>query len=96
MRIKPKKMIERLAEKLITEKINSGKAIILLGARQTGKTTLLKKISDNLPDVLWLNADEPDIAALFDSPSSTRFKAVFGGHKTVIIDEAQRIENENN
>ena len=86
-------MIPRLTETNIKTKLGGGKAIILLGARQTGKTTLLNKISENLSEVLWLNADEPDVAALFDAPSSTRFKAWFAGYKTVIIDEAQRIEN---
>lgn len=86
-------MILRLTEQNILNKLGGGKAIILFGARQTGKTTLFRKISENLPDVLWLNADEPDVAALFEAPSSTRFKAWFAPYKTVIIDEAQRIEN---
>jgi hypothetical protein len=37
-------MFTRTIEDIIKEKINSGKAIILVGARQVGKTTLLKKI----------------------------------------------------
>ena len=37
-------MIERILEKTILKKLNKGKVIILMGARQTGKTTLLKNL----------------------------------------------------
>ncbi len=84
-------MITRNLENVIERKLFGGKAIILFGARQTGKTTLLKKIVDNKKDVLWLNADEPDTIALFENSSSTRLKAIFAGKKIVVIDEAQRI-----
>ena len=62
-----------------------------MGAHQTGKTTLLKQIfSEN---VLWLNGDEPEVRSLFVNISAARFKALIGKHSTVVIDEAQRIEN---
>lgn len=35
-------MFDRTIEKTIIEKINGGKAIVVVGARQVGKTTLLK------------------------------------------------------
>lgn len=84
-------MITRLLEREIKAKSNCGKAIILLGARQVGKTTLLKKIFPANPRTLWLNADEYDIQSMFDRPSSSSFRALFGKHETVIIDEAQKI-----
>ena len=40
-------MIQRFTESLITDKLFKGKAIILVGARQVGKTTLLRKIVGN-------------------------------------------------
>ena len=86
-------MIDRILEASIEENLFSGKAIIVLGARQTGKTTLLKKIVSNKENVLWLNADEPDTIALFENSSSSRLKTVFAGKKILVIDEAQRIEN---
>jgi len=46
-----------------------------------------------MDDVLWLNADNFEIQALFDIPSSSRFKSIIANHKVVIIDEAQRIKN---
>ncbi|MDH5398607.1 MAG: ATP-binding protein [Cyclobacteriaceae bacterium] len=66
--------------------------MIILGARQTGKTTLIRMITEKMADVLWLNADEADVRTLLENTSSTRLKGVFGNHKVVVIDEAQRIE----
>ncbi len=42
-------MIPRLIEVLIQKQLsNSGKIIIFLGARQIGKTTLVKDIGENI------------------------------------------------
>jgi uncharacterized protein len=84
-------MIERMIKSHITGKLAEGKAILLFGARQTGKTTLLHQVLDDIPDVMWLNGDEADVAQLFEHASSTRLKSYFGESKTVVIDEAQRI-----
>ena len=84
-------MIERILEKLIKTTLYTGKAIVLLGARQVGKTTLLKMLFGSSEAVLWMNGDEMDVQALFDSISATRLKAIFGQKKIIIIDEAQRI-----
>ncbi|MDR2205497.1 MAG: ATP-binding protein [Flavobacteriaceae bacterium] len=84
-------MIKRILEDQIKNRFFQGKAIILMGARQVGKTTLLKKITENSDDVLWLNADETDVLELFGSANSVRLKQFFGTKKMVIIDEAQRI-----
>jgi predicted AAA+ superfamily ATPase len=84
-------MIERILEKQILAKINTNKAIILLGSRQLGKTTLLKSLFENSSETIWLNADEPDIQAIFANISSKRFEAIIGKKKMIIIDEAQRI-----
>ncbi len=86
-------MIDRLLENSIKGKFFKGKAIILLGARQVGKTTLLKKIATSLKDVLWLNADNFEVQTLFEASSSTRFKSIIKNNKVIIIDEAQRIKN---
>jgi predicted AAA+ superfamily ATPase len=50
-------MIPRLLETTIRSKLNQSKAIILVGARQVGKTTLLKSLFQDRDDTLWLNAD---------------------------------------
>lgn len=86
-------MISRILRHTIIGKLGSGKAIIIMGARQTGKTTLLQSIFDSNKKVLWLNADETDTLVLFENATSTRLRALFKGYDIVVIDEAQRIEN---
>ena len=86
-------MIERIVAQFITKRLFKGKAIVLYGARQVGKTTMLQNLLKNRNDYRWLNADEHDVQTFFDKPSSTRFKKEFGGLKILVIDEAQRIED---
>ena len=77
-------MIERVLEKTVKNKLHTGKAIVLLGARQVGKTTLLKTLFGTSEEVLWLNGDEVDIQAIFTAISATRLKAIFGNKKILI------------
>jgi hypothetical protein len=84
-------MIKRIIDGLLQNRIGKGKAIILMGARQVGKTTVLKRIFDGNNDVLWLNADEQDVRNIFENATSTRLAAFFRNKKIVVIDEAQRI-----
>lgn len=85
-------MIHRLLYNNIHDKLFKGKAIIILGPRQIGKTTLVKSISDELKgDALWLNGDETNDREKFNRPTSTKFKALIGKKEILIIDEAQRI-----
>ena len=86
-------MIQRIIQNQIQEKLFQGKVITLIGARQTGKTSLLRKLlSNNSTDSIWLNADEFDIKERFKNPTSTSLKALIGNKKLVIIDEAQNID----
>lgn len=88
---KNQKMIERSIEPIISGEIGKGKAIMILGARQVGKTTVLKKIFTDTSRVLFLNGDEADVRVLFEDATSTGLKAVIGNKDTLVIDEAQRI-----
>ena len=69
-------MIERAIKKTISDKLETGKAILLFGPRQTGKTTLLHQIFDDKQGVMWLNGDEADVKQLFENGSSARFNAL--------------------
>lgn len=93
MRNKAFIMVERRLKTVITGKLGKGKAILLMGPRQVGKTTLLKELFKEDSETLWLNGDEPDIYELFENISSTRLKAIFGNKKNIVIDEAQRISD---
>lgn len=85
-------MIERKLQKVITDRMFKGKAIIVLGARQTGKTTLLKQIVEgaNQP-VLWLDAEEPIVRSQLASANIPELKRLIGKNRIVVIDEAQLI-----
>jgi predicted AAA+ superfamily ATPase len=86
-------MIQRTLLSALKERLFSGKAILLFGPRQVGKTTLLKQLISTSEDALWLNGDELDVQQLFDTLSATRMKALIGTKKILILDEAQRILN---
>ena len=86
-------MIPRLLEKTIKDKLNKGKAILLMGARQVGKTTLIKDLFKGSDEIIWLNGDEFDVQNLFENISSTRLKYIFVNKKYVVIDEAQQIKD---
>jgi len=86
-------MIQRQLYSLLQDKLHKGKAIILIGARQTGKTTLLKELIKNKEQTLWLNADDMEIRNLVQSLSISKLPSMLGRYQYVVIDEAQRIEN---
>ena len=87
-------MIKREIQDSIEERLFKGKLIIIYGARQVGKTTLIKEIGNKYPDdKLYLNCDEPDIRELLIDATSTKLKNLAGQKKLVLIDEAQRVKN---
>lgn len=84
-------MIERQQQQSIEKLLGSRKAIIILGARQVGKSTLLNQLFDQREGVMWLNGDDWDVRQLLTDMTSTRIKALIGANHWVVIDEAQRI-----
>ena len=84
-------MIGRILNNTIENGLNKGKAIILLGPRQVGKTTLVNDFLSQR-DFLFLNGDDSDVRELLENAGPTKLKAILGDHKFVFIDEAQRIE----
>jgi predicted AAA+ superfamily ATPase len=57
MNIKP-----RIIESRVNQLLFKGKAVILYGARQVGKTTLIRSLQESRPEKsVYLNCDEPDI-----------------------------------
>jgi len=87
-------MLIRTVTKNIENQFFKGKAILLFGARQTGKTTLIKELLEKQnQQYLELNGDEPDVRLLLENAGSARLKAIVGKSKIVFIDEAQRIKD---
>jgi len=87
-------MIPREIFESVKQRLFYGKAIILTGPRQVGKTTFLRQLiaesEENL--VLSLNCDEPDIRLLLENITSTKLKTLIGKYKLILIDEAQKVE----
>ena len=86
-------MIKRILHDVIKQRLYKGKAIVLIGARQVGKTTLLKEIFPTQNDMLWFNADDLPVRDFFSNVTIERYRSMIGKNKIVVIDEAQRIEN---
>ncbi|MDO8520953.1 MAG: ATP-binding protein [bacterium] len=84
-------MIERDIKKPIIEALSSKKVIIIYGARQVGKTTLVKDILDGVAHSAYLSCDEPDVRAAFTDKTSPEMNAFIRGARTIVLDEAQRV-----
>jgi len=84
-------MILRSLESAIKEKMGTGKAIVLVGARQVGKTTMVNKLLQNVEHI-FLDADDPTMRSLLTNPNTEEIKSLIGDHDLVFIDEAQRID----
>ncbi|MEL7586255.1 MAG: hypothetical protein AAGU19_06035 [Prolixibacteraceae bacterium] len=78
-------MIRRELELVISSKLFKKKAIILVGAPQVGKTTLLRGLFQNRTDALWLNADELYVQTLFSTLSASRLKAILGEKRSFLL-----------
>ena len=85
-------MIERKIGQLIKNDFGKGKAIVLMGARQVGKTTLFDHLVGE-GEALVLNCDNYDDRADLENRTTTELRNLVGDHKIVVIDEAQRVKN---
>ena len=86
--------IQRAIVSSIEKDFFKGKVIVLLGARQVGKSTLIGMLpSCKNEQVLWLDGENADVHQLLDKPNSERLKQLAGNHKIIVIDEAQKIAN---
>jgi predicted AAA+ superfamily ATPase len=87
--------IQRRLEPIVKKSLFKGKIIIVYGARQVGKTTLVQKIAKDLgQNYGYLNCDEIDILSQFQkADNSLALRQMMGNNKLVIIDEAQRVKN---
>lgn len=79
----------------IKEKLQkSNKIIVLLGAHQTGKTTLSQKIIADLKlKTLSISGDEIKYTDVLSSQDLKKLSSLITGYKLLFIDEAQKIPN---
>lgn len=86
--------IKRALQDKITDRIQSGKAIIIYGARRVGKTVLLRKIiSEYKGKTMLLNGEDYDVQTMLSNRSIANYRHLFGGVELLAIDEAQNISD---
>ena len=92
-------LIKRQLQQVIEERMFQGKAIILIGARQVGKSTLFRQILGELvtsgianEQVLMLDCDDPEMRSLLQDANLNELGQMLAGKRVVLIDEAQRIK----
>ena len=90
-------MITRELTATLQSRFFQKKAIVLVGARQVGKTTLLRSLADDARAAgkksIFINCDEPDRRQQLALPDSAKLGALVGDADFVFIDEAQRVQD---
>ncbi|MEI6886964.1 MAG: ATP-binding protein [bacterium] len=84
-------MIKREITQKIKDDFFKGKVIILVGARQVGKTTLVKTLLDD--NTIEFNGDNPTDRSKLSNRDFEQMDKLIGDKKLIFIDEAQKIEN---
>ena len=68
-------MIRRKLQETIEARMFGGKAIIIIGARQVGKSTLFNMILEKRKEpILQLNSDEPEVKEMLSQVNSQELK----------------------
>lgn len=86
-------IIPRALLPVITEKLTSSpKGIVLYGARQVGKTTLINQVVARLGlNTLRINGDQTRFLDILSSCDLTKIQSLVSGYSLLFVDEAQRI-----
>lgn len=88
------KGVKRLAYPNVEYWLNKHKAVVLIGARQVGKTTLVNQMIAQVNEkALYLNADEAEVRESLSGASLAQLRDIIGKNKLLVIDEVQRVEN---
>ncbi len=81
---------ERYLKAQIQSWLLKGKVIIVCGARQVGKTTLVRKIMEETGDSVYLNCELLTVREMIESFNPERLKAYTGEARLVVFDEIQK------
>lgn len=85
-------MITRTITQNLIADCDNKKAIVVIGPRQVGKTTLIQKIVEG-KKTLFLNGDDPQTRLQLATANFQFLLQLVTDYDTIVIDEAQRIEN---
>lgn len=91
-------LIKRQLQTVIQDRMFCGKAIILIGARQVGKSTLFEQILEDPQlgisnnQILSIYCDDAESRRLLEDISLTDLRQQLAGKRLVMVDEAQRIQ----
>ncbi len=84
----------KIEEKIIDQITKKNDIVVIYGARQVGKTTLIKKILEKLDyKSLQINAEELKYQTVFSGRDLTTMLQFVEGYELLFVDEAQSIEN---
>jgi len=86
-------MYTRELSKKIKKQLSKREIIIVYGARQVGKTTLLKELLSANSEAMILNCEMPAVADVLESKNLSLVKALFENKIIIALDEAQKINN---
>jgi len=87
-------MIKRLLQKNIEKNLFKGNIIIVYGARQVGKTTLVRQImEDSHKKSKYLNCEILSVKDELKEAEPEKLKYFLGDAELIVLDEAQSIEN---
>lgn len=84
-------MIDRFIQKSIANDFERGKVIVVMGARQVGKTTMIQQLTSKSKKLL-LNCDDAEDREVIEDKSSAVLKNILANYDFVFIDEAQRVQ----
>lgn len=84
--------IRRKLQDTIKARMFAGKAIVVIGARQVGKSTLFRMLLKGRTEpVLMLNCDEPEVKDTLTQMNTAELRMLIGQNRIVVIDKAQRV-----
>ena len=88
-------LVERTILNLLSHRLTDRKAILILGPRQTGKSTILREIARQLnKKLLFLNCDEAQSREALESIRNlSQMGNLIGSAELVVVDEAQRVRD---
>lgn len=84
--------IKRYLEEKIIKNLDKRKILIVYGARQVGKTTLVKRILDKFQNSVYLSGDFIDDQKKIGEPSRIMVSQ-FKKYDLLVIDEAQKVSD---